>query len=437
MLKRLLAICGLVIVLIFAVIWFLGKEVALTTNPDPIAYIGISTPITATADGPHGLKRFRAVVEQNGQSKVVFEDKTRSRVPKRSFSFNVGRRSAEFLKEGKARVIIEAKSNDFRGSVTRKEYDVQVLLRPPSVTADGFQHYINQGGAELVTLDISGLWSEAGAKVGPYTSTSYAMPGQADRSNHRFSLFAYSWELRPDIQPMVYARNAAGDQAVATFWTKVFPKKFHESTIVLTDRLMQKIVTDIDPDSKIQGDLLQRFLYCNRELRKENAKQLYGFRLNTAHQMLWNGPFVRPPTKTESYFADRRTYLYNGKKVDEQVHLGFDLASTMHMPIRAANGGKVIWASRLGIYGNCLVVDHGYGLQTIYGHLSRIDVKEGDSLEKGQQMGLSGETGMAGGDHLHFSMQVDGVQVNPTEWWDEHWIHDRILSKVGTPTGKH
>ena len=96
----------------------------------------------------------------------------------------------------------------------------------------------------------------------------------------------------------------------------------------------------------------------------------------------------------------------------------------------------MIWAERLGIYGNCIVVDHGYGLQTIYGHLSRIDVKDGDSLAKGQQMGLSGQTGMAGGDHLHFSMQVDGVQINPTEWWDEHWIHDRILSKIGAPAAK-
>jgi murein DD-endopeptidase MepM/ murein hydrolase activator NlpD len=71
-------------------------------------------------------------------------------------------------------------------------------------------------------------------------------------------------------------------------------------------------------------------------------------------------------------------------------------------------------------------------LQTIYGHLSRIDVKPGDTVAKHQTMGLSGQTGMAGGDHLHFSMQVDGVQVNPVEWWDEHWIHDRILSKIGS-----
>ena len=100
-------------------------------------------------------------------------------------------------------------------------------------------------------------------------------------------------------------------------------------------------------------------------------------------------------------------------------------------PVPAANDGKVVWAARLGIYGNCIVVDHGYGLQSIYGHLSEIEVKDGDMVKKGQNMGLSGATGLAGGDHLHFSMQVDGVQMNPIEWWDEHWIHDRILSKVG------
>jgi murein DD-endopeptidase MepM/ murein hydrolase activator NlpD len=98
--------------------------------------------------------------------------------------------------------------------------------------------------------------------------------------------------------------------------------------------------------------------------------------------------------------------------------------------VPAANDGRVVLADKLGIYGNCVVVDHGYGLQSIYGHLSEFAVKAGDTVKKGQSLGRSGSTGLAGGDHLHFSMQVDGVQVNPIEWWDEHWIKDRILSKV-------
>ena len=133
----------------------------------------------------------------------------------------------------------------------------------------------------------------------------------------------------------------------------------------------------------------------------------------------------------ESRFADDRTYTWQGKKVDEQTHLGFDLAKLSHSSIPASNDGKVLFAEQLGIYGNCVVIDHGFGLQTIYGHLSEFLVKKGDTVKRGQTIGKTGSTGLAGGDHLHFTMQVDGVQVNAVEWWDPHWIKDRILSKTG------
>ena len=118
------------------------------------------------------------------------------------------------------------------------------------------------------------------------------------------------------------------------------------------------------------------------------------------------------------------------KKIDEQVHLGFDLSNVKNTPIPAANDGKIVWAERLGIYGNCIVVDHGYSLQSIYGHLSSIAVKEGDLVKRGQEMGKSGSTGLAGGDHLHYSMQVEGVEVNPVEWWDAHWIKDHVQDRL-------
>ena len=109
---------------------------------------------------------------------------------------------------------------------------------------------------------------------------------------------------------------------------------------------------------------------------------------------------------------------------------GYDLAVTQHVGVEASNDGKVVYAAPLGIYGNCIVVDHGYGLQSIYGHLSRIDVHEGDMVKQGQVMGLSGMTGMAGGDHIHFAMQLDGVQIDPKEWWDPHWIQDHMARRV-------
>jgi murein DD-endopeptidase MepM/ murein hydrolase activator NlpD len=239
--------------------------------------------------------------------------------------------------------------------------------------------------------------------------------------------------VSPDTIPLAFAKNGAGTEVTTTFWVKVFPKKFRSSDIQLNDRELQKVVGELDPDGS--GSLIERFVKINRETRRANAQTIYDLRNNTERRILWSGPFIPVKGARESYFADRRSYYYQGKKVDEQVHLGYDLAQTTNMPVKAANSGKVIYADRLGIYGNCVILDHGYSLQSLYGHMSRINVKVGDMVQKEQQIGVSGSTGMAFGDHVHFSMLVDGVQIDPKEWWDEHWIHDRIMSKIGPGAG--
>ena len=111
-------------------------------------------------------------------------------------------------------------------------------------------------------------------------------------------------------------------------------------------------------------DMLQAFLKINGELRKINAEQIAAFASKTSPTRLWDGPFVQlGNSQVEASFADHRTYLYNGKEVDQQTHLGFDLAVTAHVPVHAANAGAVVNASWLGIYGNCVIIDHGLGVQ--------------------------------------------------------------------------
>ena len=174
----------------------------------------------------------------------------------------------------------------------------------------------------------------------------------------------------------------------------------------------------------------------NGELRQKNTAKIASFAARTSPEMLWRGEVFFPfsNTSAEAAFADQRTYLYQGKEVDHQVHLGFDLASFAGTPIVAANRGQVLFAEELGIYGNCVIIDHGMGVQSLYGHLSAIETKPGDMVEKGQRIGRSGMTGLAGGDHLHFTMLVNGQMVNPIEWWDAHWIEDRIIRKLKTPS---
>jgi murein DD-endopeptidase MepM/ murein hydrolase activator NlpD len=430
-------ILSLAALLLFVVapvtLFFLSSPTGIEVNP-AVKAVGDSTPVHVTLTNPHGVRSVKAVLEQDGKSSSIpgpQQPAHRLRFFKNekpaSVTLNVGRGNAPALHDGKAKLTIEAQSNDLRGETTTVSFDVDVITRPPHVVADGVEHYVNQAGCGLVTFTPSGYVSDSGVLVKDYAFRSFPVP---NHPNERFSLFAYPWDLPMGIEPVVFAANPAGVRATSPFHVKLFHKKFHKSTIVLTDAFMQKVVSDIDPENKVPGDLLTRFIYMNRELRKQNNKTLYDLRLKTEQAFLWKGPFIRPKTKNEAFFADDRTYTYNGKEVDRETHLGFDLADRKHMPIYAPNSGKVIYADRLGIYGNCIVIDHGYGLQTIYGHMSQFIAKVGDKIDKGQQIGVSGETGMAGGDHLHFSMQVDGVQVNPIEWWDEHWIQDRVLSKL-------
>jgi murein DD-endopeptidase MepM/ murein hydrolase activator NlpD len=256
----------------------------------------------------------------------------------------------------------------------------------------------------------------------------------------RVAFFALLYDQDVNTPMRVYARDPAGNMARADFDHRTFPKPFKRSRIPLDDRFIDRVVpailegtTEIQPE----GDTLAKFLAINGELRRKNADKIASFASQTAPEMLWRGVVFHPFTNTavESAFADQRTYIYKGNEVDRQVHLGFDLASLAGAPIVAANHGKVLFADELGIYGNCVIVDHGMGVQSLYAHLSSIEVQPGQTVEKEQTLGRSGMTGLAGGDHLHFTMLLQGRMVNPVEWWDNHWIEDRILRKLRAAGG--
>jgi murein DD-endopeptidase MepM/ murein hydrolase activator NlpD len=158
--------------------------------------------------------------------------------------------------------------------------------------------------------------------------------------------------------------------------------------------------------------------------------------MESADSFLWKDAFLQlSNSQVESLFADRRTYTYQGKAVDQQDHVGFDLSVTQQYPIEAANDGKVLLAEYFGIYGNTVLLDHGTGLVSLYGHLSSIEVKPGQMVKKKDRLGRSGATGLAGGDHLHFGLFLHGVPVNPTEWWDPKWVTEHVLDRLKSAGG--
>ncbi len=398
----------------------------------PVTSLGQATPITIHVRDPHGVRRLAAFVEQNGARYHVWELAEPSSLADATWNFTAGIRSTPQLQEGKAKLIVEATSNDLLRKTARYEDDVTVVTRPPIVSVDSDQHYLYLGMADLATFNLSGNWTEAGVRVGDQTFRAWPMPGGKPGF---FSLFAFAWNMPSGTVPVVYASNGTGNDVTGPLVFQ-FPKKeqphYTLHDLQVSDRFMQKVNNELDPNGS--GDPIARFVKINSEMRRANNKVLSDLRFKTADKFLWSQPFARQShSQAEASFADVRNYMYEGKKIDQQVHLGYDLAVTEHVGVEASNDGRVVYAAPLGIYGNCIVVDHGYGLQTIYGHLSQINVHEGDMVKRGQVMGTSGQTGMAGGDHIHFAMQLDGVQIDPKEWWDSHWIKDHIARRVDLP----
>jgi hypothetical protein len=378
------------------------------------------------------VSKLTATVEQNGVQYPAWQSNAATKDADSTFNFTIGAKATPQLKEGKAKLIIEATSAGFGHGAARVEREVNIVTQPPTVSADSDQHYLYRGMADLATLSVTGSYTEAGVRVGEQSFRAWPMPGGKPGM---FSLYAFAWNMPDGTTPVVFASNGAGND-VTTPLTVIFPKKeqpvYTQHQIQVTDQFMNKVLGELDPNGT--GDPVARFVKINSEMRKANNKTLADLRLKTADHWLFSQAFARQSNSAaEATFADNRTYIYHGQKIDQQTHLGYDLAVTQHVGVEASNDGRVVWAAPLGIYGNCIVVDHGYGLQTIYGHLIRIDVHEGDMVTRSKVMGLSGMTGMAGGDHVHFGMQLDGVQIDPKEWWDPHWIQDHIARRVDLP----
>ena len=434
-----------------------GAPPTLTiAKPDRVVGQGGALEVNASAPGA----RFTALtiaLEQNGKTTPLYTlggsmggnagatvanaDPNTLRITR-----GIGKKDVPELQQGTAKIVVTATRPSFLklrelSSTTSRDFRVQ--LEPPRISVLSTKHYLNLGGSEMVVYKASPPDVQSGVRVGNveyqgFPAAGMNMPGADANTKVAFFALLHDQDLNTRIE--VFARDEGGNQVTASFIDNVFPKPFRKSRIPLDDKFINRVVPEIlehSPEMKIpvpaQGspEMLPAFLKINGELRKINTEQIAAFASKTSPTRLWDGPFLQlGNSQVEASFADHRTYLYNGKEVDQQTHLGFDLAVTAHVPVHAANAGAVVNASWLGIYGNCVIIDHGLGVQTLYGHLQSFDVKVGDKVTRGQQIGRSDSTGLAGGDHLHFTQLVGGRMVNPVEWWDAHWIQDRIERKL-------
>lgn len=451
-----IAVPLLIVVAAVALVGFLALA-ALRAGPSPevaveasAKAIGRKTAVTVSAAEPsRGLTRLRVELIQ-GERRETLADK--SYAPRPSWSFwgprterdrivvEVGRDAIRGLRAGPAtiRATAERAPAWLRGpGPVTTEITLPVRLTPPALHLLSTFHYLRQGGSEAVVYRVGESATRDGVRAGSWFFPGRPLPGGGPVD--RFALFAAPYDLSDSSRIRLVAADDAGNEAEIPFVDRFQPRRPVRFTFDLPDSFLGKVVPAIlsqTPDFSDRGGLLENYLGINRDLRKSNADELVALAAKSRPELLWTRPFAPMlNAKVTAPFAEHRTYVYRGKTVDEQDHLGFDLAVTRAVAVPASNDGVVVLARYFGIYGNTVVLDHGYGLMSLYGHLSSIDVREGQEVKMGDILGRTGDTGLAGGDHLHFGILLGGLPVDPVEWWDPHWVRDRIARKLGVKLG--
>ncbi len=335
------------------------------------------------------------------------------------------------LKDGPFRVRVSARdrswTNFFQGNEQVQEYELVLDTRAPRITMETFRHNLNQAGAGLLGFSTSEPIQKGGVS---YEDAFF--PAYETEEGRYFCLFAVPFALETDsFKPLVQVQDRAGNVKESGFRFHLNKRDFPNEDIQITDQFLESKMPHFQEAFPETQNHPQLFLKVNRVMRDANRKRLQVIGWETASRPLWTGRFLRQKGEKRSGFASRRTYYYHGEEIDRQTHLGVDIASLARAGVAASNSGRVVFSDWLGIYGQVVIIDHGLGLQTLYAHLSEFAVQKGDQVEKGEVIGRTGATGMAGGDHLHFAVVISGYPVNPIEWWDSSWVANNIGGKLG------
>jgi murein DD-endopeptidase MepM/ murein hydrolase activator NlpD len=425
----------------FVMYVFEGESPTVSLRPLP-EYLSSEQSFSLEAgDTKRGLRSLKVSIEQSGRRCLVLEKDfpyeglfNRDGVYRYDAAFQVDPGKLN-LAQGRAVLEVQVRDHSRRGGGDGNRalltHNVIVDTIPPSVRAVSRLHYVNQGGTCLVIYQASSDTHSSGVMVDGETYHGYPADKDSGRGLH-LCYFAVEHDTDPKARIALWARDKAGNKAEASFYNRIRTKNFRSDRMNITDNFLEQVLPYFSFFSFEEQDTpVEQYLKINNELRKSNHETMRRIQGESSPERLWEGPWVRlPNAATMARYADHRMYFYDGEPIDEKFHMGVDLASLANSPVPAANSGRVIFAERLGIYGNTVIIDHGQRLMSLYGHLSSMSVSRGQDLKRGETVGFTGTTGLAGGDHLHFSVMVNGTHVNPIEWWDPHWIKDNVESKL-------
>ncbi|MFH2124819.1 MAG: M23 family metallopeptidase [Pseudomonadota bacterium] len=408
------------------------RETPVITMDEIPDFIGANTSLDLTiADTKSGIRSINMTIIQGVQKKEVLH----TDYPRQGYLGEVG--PAEIkekqlidiktlgLKDGPAEIILEVRDYSlwglFQGNLARIAKNITIDTKAPKINLLHATRYLKQGGAGIVIYQTTEDALQHGVQINGNFHPGFPLNDGRERTY--IAYIALPHDAAAIVDPKITAEDLAGNTAAIGFPSTYKKANQKHDDINISDGFLSTKIPEFEEHyPEMKGDMTEKYLYTNRDLRDINNKKIHDLCQKSSPERFWKKTFQRMPGSPRAAFADHRTYFYNGQPIDEQTHLGVDIASTQRADVRAAEAGKVVFTGYNGIYGEMVILDHGQGIFSLYSHLSQINVTIDSQVDQNTVLGLTGTTGMAGGDHLHFSMLINGIFVNPVEWWDPHWI---------------
>ncbi len=313
---------------------------------------------------------------------------------------------------------------------TNKQILVLIDQKSPKINILSHSYHIEKGGAASVVfssrdenLDEVYIRTKSG-------KTFKALPFVKEG----FYAALIAWDAREeDFEAFVVSNDKAGNTSEQSINYTPLNRKYRTSNISLSDKFLEGKITDLADfyaPKENHLDLLGKFKFVNETLRITNEdliRKISGEpreeRLEDFHLNLFLP--LKNAAKVAD-FADHRFYSYKGEFVSDSYHMGLDLASVAQAPIINSNNAQVVFADENGIYGLNLILYHGFGVYSLYGHCSSKEVSDGEFVEASKVIANTGTSGLALGDHLHFGVLVQGVETRPEQWQDKKWLENNI-----------
>lgn len=416
----------------FFLVYYEGEKPVITIS-EPLELIGNEKIIRITCtDRKCGLRQISVTITQDGKLKrLETVDIPRQGTSEETLLVEINPKNLH-LRDGKASLEISAVDYSLRKNVSIKTFNVVIDTIPPQIYQLNSSHYINPGGSCVVLFRIPEEIKKSYVFVNDdhfaaHSATISGKPGY-------ICYFAIPPDTKKeDTKIGIVAEDKAGNLSINTLPVFIRNKKFRRRTLNISKQFLERKIPELQQfsDMILKETLMESFVYINEVVRADNFKTIQTICGKTEGKQLWEGTFLRMKNAANmAQFGDKRTYYYDGKNVSTSIHVGVDLASTKNAVVHASNSGKVVFTGYLGIYGNSIIIDHGLGLFSFYAHLGAIKVSDGQSVAKGDPIGNTDTSGLAGGDHLHFGILVGNQFVDPQEWWDPHWIRDNVEKKL-------